>query len=320
MRQTLTPVTIFRQNVDEFRAALPELLDGSPVGIHDARVATRRIREVLPLTRDWDRHQVADDLLGAFKRVGRSLGRVRDLDVRVDLLSYLEPRIGEAAAAVHVARRQQERQRLVLMRKLIKRLEGLAVDGELGRLGKTGATKDLRLRMLQRPSWPGELRRLLDERSVATWDSIDHATGVYFPNRLHQARIAIKKFRYASEIATATGILKDDGLLRDLRRTQDVLGQLHDREMLIRELDHIASQNGDVKRRQIRMIQQLAEAEIVDLHARFLARRRRVVDCCRSVQRAVQPANARVGLLVASALAVTSLAMLHRPPALPESH
>src|SRR5437899_914995 len=44
-------------------------------GVHDARVVTRRIREVLPLTREWYQPIVVDDLFERFKRIGRSLGR-----------------------------------------------------------------------------------------------------------------------------------------------------------------------------------------------------------------------------------------------------
>src|SRR5262249_33546090 len=142
--------------------------------------------------------------------------------------------------------------------------------------------------------------------------AIVHATGVYFPNRTHRARIALKKLRYASEIADDTGVMKDGHLGRDLRKAQDVLGQVHDRETLIRELDRLASKHHEVDEQQVRIVQHLAQAEIADLHARFLARRAGLVHGCRSLQRALQPSDARIGIAVAGTLALTGLAVLHR--------
>jgi CHAD domain-containing protein len=315
MLSPVTPFTIFRRQLSDFRSALPGLLDGSAVGIHDARVATRRIREVLPLTHAWDRHHLVDDLQTAFKRVGRSLGRVRDVDVRVDLLKYIEARIGDAAPAIHLLRRQEERRRLRLMRKLIKRLDQIAVDREAIELDRHAPRIGVVLRQFRPSHWRHELRQLIDERSGMTRDAIAHASGVYFPNRIHRARIAIKKFRYAAEIALATGVLADRGVIRELRRVQEVLGQLHDRETLIRALDKLPEGNGGVEPGQIRMIQQLAEAEIGELHLRFVARRDRVVDCCRSVhRRGLRPADPRVAIAVTSALALAGLAAYQGRP------
>ena len=73
-----------------------------PQGVHDARIATRRIREVLPLTIEWQRHVADDDLYRRFRRVGRALGGVRDADVRLSLLKRLESRIPGSAPSLVV--------------------------------------------------------------------------------------------------------------------------------------------------------------------------------------------------------------------------
>jgi len=54
-------------------------------------------------------------------------------------------------------------------------------------------------------SWRHEVRRQVDEHAEHATDAITHATRVYFPNRLHEARIALKKFRYAAENLRVTG-------------------------------------------------------------------------------------------------------------------
>src|SRR6185295_2410792 len=93
MFQIATPLTLFQQQIEILRAHVPGVLDGRSDSIHDARIATRRIRELLSLTHEWQRRNVTDDLSTRFRRMGRSLGRVRDLDAQIELLKYLESRI-----------------------------------------------------------------------------------------------------------------------------------------------------------------------------------------------------------------------------------
>ena len=67
------PLILLRGQVRTLESYLAAVRDGDPEGVHQARVATRQIRELLPLTsRD------AGPLVKAFRSVGRSLGAVRD--------------------------------------------------------------------------------------------------------------------------------------------------------------------------------------------------------------------------------------------------
>jgi CHAD domain-containing protein len=56
---------------------------------------------------------------------------------------------------------------------------------------------------------------------------------VYLPERLHAVRIAIKKLRYAMELDAELANVKSSPGLAQLRREQDVLGRLHDLQVLI---------------------------------------------------------------------------------------
>ena len=144
MFRAATPLAFFQQQINILQAQLPGLLDGRLDSIHDARIATRRIREVLPLTHEWQRRHAADDLFEKFKQAGRSLGKVRDADVRIDLLCYLESRIPHAAPSLVLVRQRQQRERLVGMRKLVKRFERLGIGEELNRLSSGAAWRGSR--------------------------------------------------------------------------------------------------------------------------------------------------------------------------------
>src|SRR5262245_41370487 len=127
MSSAATPISILRTHTTTLIGALPQVNDGDVDGVHEARVASRRIREVLPLTRQWYRPAVIEDLTERFRRAGRSLGHVRDADARISMLSSLETQIPPAAPSLVVLRRHREHVRERLLRKLIKKLEPLEV-------------------------------------------------------------------------------------------------------------------------------------------------------------------------------------------------
>jgi CHAD domain-containing protein len=260
MFQSATPIAFFQEQINILQSQMAGLLDGRLDSIHDARIATRRIREVLPLTHEWQRRHAADDLFDRFKQAGRSLGKVRDADVRIELLRYLESRIPHAAPSLVLVRQRQQ------------------------------------------------LRHLVAERARAASDAVVHATGVYFPNRAHATRIAIKKFRYAVEIGAYTGIVaNDDALVRPLKKSQDLLGEMHARQTLIDELTTQIDEASGFDAGQIALVARVAEAEIEDLHARVLARRERVIDACCAAQRGVHRNELPVrAIAVAGAVALTS--------------
>jgi CHAD domain-containing protein len=307
MFQSATPIAFFQQQTGLLLSHVPGLLDGRLDSIHDARIATRRIREVLPLTHEWHRRQVADDLVTRIKRIGRSLGRVRDADVRIALLRYLESRIPSAATSLGLVRHRMERDRVLLMRKLVKRFERLGGGQELARLSAGSARQRTRFWIAMTGAWRHQLRHLVGERAQSASDAVVHSTGVYFPNRAHAARIAIKKFRYAVEISGHAGLLADEPLLRTLKKTQDLLGELHDRQTLIDELKDASSDTVGIDAGHIGLVVRLVEAEIEDLHRRVIARRTEVLEACRRAHRAVQrPELPVAALAVAGAVALAT--------------
>ena len=306
MFEFVTPHRLFRTQIHALRTHLPGVLDGSVPGIHDARIATRRIREILPLLGDPKRRKHIQDLGDRFKRLGRSLGRVRDADVNVALLATLETRMPHVAPSLVVLRQQREQERLELLRKLVKKLERLEAVRLIEMLDEHHYTFPAPLAFRMRGAhWRNDLRYMLRERSRAARDAIDHATGVYFPDRAHAVRIALKKLRYAMEIAHETRFGDRSEAIRGLKKAQDLLGDLHDRQELI---DNLISFNGDGADHaaQISLLRQVLDAEIHDLHGRYLARRPELLDICqRQAARSMQSPS-RSLLAAAGAIAISS--------------
>ncbi len=288
---------------------MPGVFDGLTDAVHDARVSTRRLRELLPLISE--RLRIVEDLEACFKRMGRALGRVRDKDVLIEVLGSLEARIPHAAPVVVVVRHRHERQRHALARELIRTLEKLQADRVLAKLSvkdrKAGSPYARAL--TDRSSWRQALGRTVRARAEAAATAIGHATGVYFPGRIHRARIALKQFRYSLEVAEGTGERTVAHALDDLKHVQDVLGDLHDRQILIEELLQDSASPEVVD--QITVVTNAIEAENQKLHEKYLALRPRLLEICRqeaqpdaSLSRSIAP-FAAAGVVALSSLLVS---------------
>jgi CHAD domain-containing protein len=71
------------------------------------------------------------------------------------------------------------------------------------------------------------------ERAAQLKTAIEHAGGIYLADRLHRVRVAAKKLRYALEIQCELTKSRSTAHLNRLKAQQDLLGRMHDLEMLI---------------------------------------------------------------------------------------
>ena len=78
---------LLANRLEKLESALPALAEGAPDAVHDARVATRRLRELLPLL-DLPPER-SDQLRRDLRAATRRLGRVRELDVLLELVSRM---------------------------------------------------------------------------------------------------------------------------------------------------------------------------------------------------------------------------------------
>lgn len=302
-----TPATLLSRHASALRTQLGGVFDGDTDAVHQARVATRRIREVLGLVPlPPDRGGEEDDLAAGCARIGRALGRVRDTDVQIALIKELEAHTPQAAPSLVLVRQDYDADRLKKMRRLIKTLERLDVDALLRAICERHAA--LRARVTS-AGWRTQVRRQLMERADATIDHIGHATGVYFPNRAHRARIAVKRLRYAAEIMEATGEPRLASAIKSLSKTQAILGDLHDRQELGDRLTRYQKRDG-VKADHVKVTRQVLSGEVHALHAKYLARRAAVRSACVDIQHIASATSFHAReLAIGGAIAVTGLAL-----------
>ena len=300
-----TPISLLEDQASVLRTQLDGVYDGAVEAVHAARVATRRIRELLALVPFVPEQYREGDVASCYREVGRALGKVRDVDVQLAQIDNLEARVPQAAPQLTIVRRDYERDRLARMRRLIKTLERLNVDVLLHVVGDAHPT-GLRKRLASN-GWRHQLRHLVVERAHGAVDAIAHATGVYFPKRAHGARIAIKRVRYASEIAAATGTATIEAAIKSLRKGQEILGDLHDRQSLADTLEGYARLD-TTETAQIELTRGLLEREVMQLHTQYLARRASLREACADVEYAVAHAwRPGPAIAVSAALAVSGV-------------
>jgi CHAD domain-containing protein len=292
MKRTNPSELIIRQRLAALSRTLPGARKGDVQAVHQARVATRRIREALPLVA---RGRAGKSLRKSVRKLTRVLGPVRELDVALLNLDQLRTSGDVSEAAIGCLRQlvAEERQRLgsemvkCLCQYDLQKLQKKAVAAA-NRGPWTAGTRD--------PRRAAQAMRRAARRAVGLRAAMENAAGIYLPDRLHEVRIAVKKLRYALEIAQDLSGSRATARIRTLKRVQDLLGRMHDLEMLIARARAVQSSpaatdlrlSGDLDR----LVRRL-ETECRQLHGHYMALRPQLLDTCARVAAAADRASQR---------------------------
>lgn len=270
-----------RQTLDAFAQQLPGVDEHRVEAMHGARVATRRLREIVPLLQL--KRQAVRKLNRRLKRITHTLGTVRELDVLCLLVAEFAranrstPSALKAVGAAIEQARDQARRQLVAgrvplkMRRLITRLE-LGSDGLARR-----ATRDRRS-----VAGLGRVRALdarIVRRALQLQAAIDRAACLYAPTPLHDVRIALKKLRYAAELCQSADRQPDPDI-KTLKEGQDLLGRLHDLQVLVtwtRGVQAALSRPDRDKSRGLAALVHPIDGDCRHLHARFIRDRSKLI-------------------------------------------
>ena len=273
---------------------LPAALRGDHHGVHQARVATRRLREAVPVLTIGVKGAKAARARRKIRRLTRALGTVRELDVTMHILDELArrpevPRNALEDVRAHVLGERDERREVML-----ERLERVDSDKLNRRLQAVAAT----LSECDANAWRSALASRLVNRAERLTAAIREAGQIYGPERLHQVRIAAKKLRYAMELAADGRVPGASPLVTQLKRAQDTLGRLHDLQVLQHHVAAVAS--APPARRGahdggLSAIQQALEAECRHLHGKYLASSESLLNAADKCRTAVSVQLVRAG-------------------------
>jgi CHAD domain-containing protein len=275
---------LLHTRLERFTRMLHGLPEGDVRALHRTRVASRRLREILPvLELDPD---LARRLGRRLRKVTERLGVVRELDVLTLLIEELhESGKYDAATVARLATAIAE-ERARARDRLFAKLP----TGELRRIANklTKVAGDLRDRKKPSRGWRWAIEARLTRRATVLKHAMVDAGALYLPERLHAVRIALKKLRYALEVAVdATGVSSANDL-RALKRGQDVLGRMHDLQILIDRVRQIQAsvEPPDVTQwRNIDVLTTALENDCRRLHAKFMRNQAALRVVCDRVNR-----------------------------------
>jgi CHAD domain-containing protein len=271
---------LLKQRLTALLDAMPAAQAGDMRSVHQARVATRRLREALPVLRT----SLDDQALGRAERqvrkMTRALGPVRDLDVALAHVDELASHNVVSTSALSrlrqtIAREQFARRRELLAAITPGKMERLRQ--RLARAGESGGEAPPPAAAIDE-SHAQVVRRA---RRLAT--AVERAGGLYLPDRLHAVRIAAKKVRYALEIERELKRSKGTARVTQLKRLQDLLGRMHDYEMLIDRTRQVQAEIAGSDRKltaELDTIIRTLEAECRADHATYMRRRPAVLKLC----------------------------------------
>jgi CHAD domain-containing protein len=282
---------ILLQRINRVLRFLPAAALCVPAAVHDARVATRRLREALPVLAPGKKGRA---LLKAARGVTRALGPLRESDVALATLAEFSASKGVSRDSVARVRTAISEQRRQLCARLRRRLDRHDVRG-------------LGVRVTDQTSEPFTARAarvlLVDvearcgRRAARLRGAIEEAAGIYVPDRLHEVRIRVKKFRYAMELArdlrsarrttrpatASTSTRAEAARLRTLRQMQEILGRMNDLEVLTARLRALQGTSTVIGLRVSADLDELVrrlENECRVLHGKYMAARGDLLAVC----------------------------------------
>ncbi len=263
-------------------------------GVHQLRVASRRIREALPILSNGNNHpHRVRRMQRAVRALTRTLGPVRECDVSLLLLTDFERAHPENRSAIQLVRQEVVAKRKDLQDLLREHLDSVTPEELLRKLTKaTKQKKKTTARDRESPQpvesderWRLALAARIVRRSKQLEQFIGYAGALYAPDRLHGVRVSVKKLRYALELGQEARIAGLTSAIRILKRMQDNLGELHDREMLLDRVRTVhAAQGHPVLSDSLERLTRLLEEETRLYHAQFVCQREDLMKLCAGVR------------------------------------
>jgi CHAD domain-containing protein len=239
---------------DEMASHRDAALDwNDPEGVHDMRVASRRLRSALRDFSPYMRERPLKTCAKQIREIAQCLGRVRDLDVSIATLEKLASRCPadvlpgiERLIQERIKRREPERASL---EKIIARERFEQLVSEFHQASRR-ATRPKVSKIkddVTEPTFRETSREIIAKRV----DELEQIGSTVFEpfrqKRLHRMRIAAKRVRYSIQLFAQCLPDAVNAVAEPVARLQGNLGDLHDADVFIQELAmQLTADSGDM--------------------------------------------------------------------------
>jgi CHAD domain-containing protein len=275
-------LVLLKQRLTTMLDAIPAAQAGDTRSVHQARVATRRLREALPVLRTSVSGPALSRVRRQVRKMTRALGPVRELDVSIQHLDDLAAQNLVSQRALNRVRDALARERALRRREMLTAITPGKLERLREGLGKVSSGPEA----TQPAATLDESRRQAAKRARRLLDAVERAGGLYLADRLHAVRVAAKKLRYALEIDRELRRARSTARITQLKRLQDLLGRMHDYEVLIDWTRKVQAEQAATDRTSTLELDTLIrtlEAECRRDHALYMRRRPSIVKLCQAL-------------------------------------
>lgn len=271
--------TLLRQQLEKLHNAEPVAREGSdPEGVHDMRVATRRLRAMLKvLEESVYEPEITAEFRGKLRKLANALGATRDNDVFLEhLKAYFAELSPEEQAGLQPLLDAVNDLRDAARHEMLKVLDSAKTTRLLARLekfvNKPGA--GVRRKAAKNEMAPNLVRHFAGSAILRRYEEVLAYESVINPQTpievLHRLRVACKRLRYTLEFFQEALPDTVKALHKQLTSIQDDLGELHDHQVAIELCKEILSDHPeDVA---LHLYQSRRAADIVKAREAFTAK------------------------------------------------
>ncbi len=206
--------------------------------VHDMRVASRRLREVLLVFKEWLEPVIFQELDQYGRGVTKALGAVRNADVALQFFRALRRelhddverravrRFVDRIARVRLKRRETMMEAIedLYLKRLSRDIEAFVTVPEVGAGDSRKTLGSLALPLI----------RMRMKQAFAYEEVVGDEAKI---EELHRMRIKFKKTRYALEVFEPVFDIQYKKVYKRLVKYQDLLGQVHDLDVFIADID-----------------------------------------------------------------------------------
>ncbi len=227
-----------RRQLDHYISLEPKVLKGrDPEAIHDIRVASRQLQQVLDLIYPPPGPSKVQKIRRRIRRSRRALSEVRNCDVLLERARRILARKRASRRDVWSAFQDYvEERREQSFRKASRRLSKLNLPGVCLRLQESLALPIALAGQEESSGEEANLQPRLAKSLQETWSAFEgcvkQAREMPDAASLHTVRIAAKKVRYLIEVIHTLEVTGSGDAVASLRRLQRHLGDWHDLEVL----------------------------------------------------------------------------------------
>ena len=231
------------ERLENVRARIGGVLDNTDIEqVHQMRVASRRLRVALKLFSPGLPGKQAARWTKSMRRVTRSLGPARDLDVQTQFVqsyrdAHPDPKLARGLDRL-ILRLQQRRDRQ--QRRVSRAMDRISDSGVLDEMSRFSRELVARAQLDPVPPSPALLGEHAADAILGYLQALlAYEPFVEMPDRaeeLHAMRIAAKRLRYALEVFVPIYAGSIKPFVKSVRRIQTQLGDLHDCDVWIEAL------------------------------------------------------------------------------------